>query len=400
MKKIIVSLFLILGWSNINAQKYPPIQQYRENDYTISEAKQFALSNTALSLSWRQEVVLIVNEALAKSGEKLIINQSNISWILDQVVFEERTLKEFKNSRNIYEKVSFYEDENFTGRVGVFKYNGCSVSLFKARCLNLLKTSIDVVQVIVPEQRDPVVVRGKIVEVEKPTETIQANTTPAPIVINNYIPESQNQETVVYYNDDYRYYIPQYSNGLIAGWDMLEYYIWDGLWRRASYSAYCNWDTRNRRCDNLGRYNHRDPPSDVRHREHRPHPKDGGGPGGSKPNHDTGGGPGGSGRNNDGGPGGTVSRSNTTSSSYGSYSRSNSRNTNVYNRGASSRQSSSYSRGSAPSRMNNAFNAGGRSSYSRGSNSSFRGSSNSAFSRGGSSGMSRSSSRQGTAFRR
>lgn len=145
MKKVMFVLMLTMNWLISNGQLYPPIQPYQENDYSISQVKEFAMASTDLSSSWRVELLAIVNKGLADAGENMVLSESNINWILDHVVYESRKLTNFENSRNIFNKVSFYPDKNYEGMVGVFKYGKCDLVIYKSRCMNLLKVSVQII---------------------------------------------------------------------------------------------------------------------------------------------------------------------------------------------------------------------------------------------------------------
>jgi hypothetical protein len=156
MRKTLVVLILTMSWFVSNGQLYPPIQPYQENDYSLSQVKKFAMAQTELSSSWRREFLSIVNNGLAQAGESMYLGEDKIFSALDHVVYERRKLTSFENSRNILNQVKFFPDFDFDGMVGVFKYGKCSLVVFKTKCINLIKYSIDVVQVeIKPE---PVVI--------------------------------------------------------------------------------------------------------------------------------------------------------------------------------------------------------------------------------------------------
>ncbi|MEK7572675.1 MAG: hypothetical protein AAB493_02380, partial [Patescibacteria group bacterium] len=157
MKSImVIVLAFALGLECFSQQKGLPIASYNENGYTISEVKQFALLNTELSHNWRNELLLIVNAGLLDAGENLILNETSINWILNQISYEEVKLESFINSRKFGNKIIFFQDVNFRGTVGIFKYGKCKLILFKTICLNLLKVPIQVVeQFTVVQQEDP-----------------------------------------------------------------------------------------------------------------------------------------------------------------------------------------------------------------------------------------------------
>jgi hypothetical protein len=145
MKKLVTLLILVLIGLNSNGQGQP-IQSYRENDYSIAEIKNFALARTELSSIWRQELLETVNTGLAIAGENIVLDERNIFWILDHVVYERRKLTSFTNSRKIGNKIEFFSDYNYDGMVGVFKYGKCSLVIFKTRCVNLLRVPPEIVQ--------------------------------------------------------------------------------------------------------------------------------------------------------------------------------------------------------------------------------------------------------------
>jgi hypothetical protein len=141
MRKLVVILILTLGWLNSNGQLYPPIQPYLENDYSVNQVKRFALAETELSSNWRAEFLSIINTGLANAGESMVVNESNIDWVMSQIVYERRSLNNFTNSRRIGNKIDFFSDSHFDGMVAVFVYNKCNLVVFKTRCMNLLKNT-------------------------------------------------------------------------------------------------------------------------------------------------------------------------------------------------------------------------------------------------------------------
>lgn len=141
MRKLVVILVLTLGWLNSNGQLYPPIQPYLENDYSLSQVKSFALAETELSSNWRAEFLSIINTGLANAGESMVVNESNIDWVMSQIVYERRSLNNFTNSRRIGNRIDFFSDSHFDGMVAVFVYNKCNLVVFKTRCMNLLKNT-------------------------------------------------------------------------------------------------------------------------------------------------------------------------------------------------------------------------------------------------------------------
>lgn len=152
MKKLVCILILTISWLISNGQLYPPIQPYQENDYSLDQVKSFAMASTELSSSWRKELLEIVNNGLAEAGENMVLGESNISWILDHVVYERRSLSYFTNSRRIGNKVNFFLDKSsFDGMVGVFKYGKCNLIIYKTKCMNLLKISVVVVNQFPPQ---------------------------------------------------------------------------------------------------------------------------------------------------------------------------------------------------------------------------------------------------------
>lgn len=156
MRKFVCILILTICWLVSNGQLYPPIQPYQENDYSLSQVKRFAMASTELSSNWRTELLSIVNNGLAEAGENMVLDESSIYWILDHVNYERRNLVSFTNSRKIGNKIDFFPDHsNFDGMVGIFKYGKCSLVLFKTRCMNLLKVSVQIVQVEPKPQNNP-----------------------------------------------------------------------------------------------------------------------------------------------------------------------------------------------------------------------------------------------------
>ncbi len=155
MKKIVFILLLSLGWIEVVGQvKFPPVRPYRETDYTIMEAKNFAESGSPLAISWTDSLVLNVgggliyamNSGLVGQEEILALNQAiinakNIDYILSHVFYENRKLSGgFKNSRDENGVCRFYNDTTvFEGTVGIFRLEGIvEIIVYKTRCLNLL----------------------------------------------------------------------------------------------------------------------------------------------------------------------------------------------------------------------------------------------------------------------
>ena len=161
MKKIVFILLLSLGWIEVIGQvKFPPVRPYRETDYTIMEAKNFAESGSPLAISWTDSLVLNVgggliyamNSGLVGQEEILALNQAiinakNIDYILSHVFYENRKLSGgFKNSRDENGVCRFYDDTTtFNGTVGIFRLEGIvEIIVYKTRCLNLLIVEITV----------------------------------------------------------------------------------------------------------------------------------------------------------------------------------------------------------------------------------------------------------------
>jgi len=154
MKKVFgVFLILTLSWSEVSGQGHP-IKPYRETDYSILEVKQFAMEETNLSCNWRREFLKIINEGLYASGENMIVNESNMYWIFNQITYERRNLINFTNSMRNNNEINFFPDKSFDGMVAVFQYNQCSLVVYKTRCMNLLKVQQ---QTVVREQYSPTV---------------------------------------------------------------------------------------------------------------------------------------------------------------------------------------------------------------------------------------------------
>lgn len=105
----------------------------------------------------------------------------------------------------------------------------------------------------------------KPVEAEAEQPVDETISTP---VVDSYIPETQNQEIVVYYDNSYRYYQPYYE-GTNMFWNMIGYEIfYNNLWHRVPYSQYYGYNQSYRRTSNLGKYRHSEPPRGT-YREHR-----------------------------------------------------------------------------------------------------------------------------------
>ena len=111
----------------------------------------------------------------------------------------------------------------------------------------------------------------KPVEAEAEQPVDETISTP---VVDNYIPETQNQEIVVYHDNSYRYYQPYYE-GTNMFWSMIGYEIfYNNLWHRVPYSQYYGYNQSYRRTSNLGKYRHSEPPRDT-YRESRQRPQQG-----------------------------------------------------------------------------------------------------------------------------
>ena len=157
MKKQILFLILMLGIAlNINAQG--PIQPYVEDQYEISQVESFALSNSSLSKSWRDEAISIINDGLTLAGIDMELDERHISWIFNHVEYEFVDLP--KGYTNSYRSenggsVKFTDKTKEVRRikVGVFKYKNLRIVLFKAACMNLLKIQPQTVV----EQNNPAV---------------------------------------------------------------------------------------------------------------------------------------------------------------------------------------------------------------------------------------------------
>ena len=157
MKNIILLivdvLFTGLGFS----QNGGAIQPYRENDYTIAEAKNFLMGSSELSKNYLKEFLRIVNTALEQAGESIRVDENNIFWVLDNVQYAERILKSFMNSKRVGNQIQFFADKNFQGTVAIFKYGKCELILFKPRCLNLLEVSVETAKLADIPQNAPIV---------------------------------------------------------------------------------------------------------------------------------------------------------------------------------------------------------------------------------------------------
>ncbi|MFA6324713.1 MAG: collagen-like protein [Candidatus Paceibacterota bacterium] len=179
MKKIMFLFLLSLTLvKTINGQG--PIQLYNESGYTTTEVKNFALSSTELSASWRVEFINILNSGLVAAGESLVLTQANISWALDQVRDSTVSLKGFINSKNVGNKVEFFFDQrSFYGAVGVFHYGKCHLVVYKTICMNLLKVDqvIEVITQTEPKDKPVIVVEKVDTIVNKNTFTVNQTDT-------------------------------------------------------------------------------------------------------------------------------------------------------------------------------------------------------------------------------
>jgi len=155
LKRYLFFLILILG-GLISSVQGQPIMPYKETGYTIEEVQNFALSRTELSCNWRREFLKIINEGLRVSGESMILTEDNISWIMEHMVYERRTLDNFMNSRRTSSgEIKFFFDRSFDGMVGIFSFNRCLLVSYKTRCMNLLKVQQS--PIIEKEQCSPII---------------------------------------------------------------------------------------------------------------------------------------------------------------------------------------------------------------------------------------------------
>ena len=156
MKNILLVLLLVLGTLDlvIAQQLGNPIRPYRESGYTTNEVKNFALGSSQVSVDYRREMLRLVNNALASAGESVVVNENNISWILENIHSIHVDLRggSYRNSRILNGSFNIYNDrDNFSGSVGEFLYGKCRVILYKLICMNLL----DVQQNSFVEQQNP-----------------------------------------------------------------------------------------------------------------------------------------------------------------------------------------------------------------------------------------------------
>lgn len=156
MKKLVLFLIIALGAIGfVNGQQLGnPIRPYRESGYTPDEVKNFALGSSQVSVSYRNELIRLVNKGLRDAGETMLVDETNISWILANVHPIHVSLDggTYRNSRILNGSFNIYNDrENFSGSVAEFRYGSCKKILYKLICMNLL----DVRESNFSQQREP-----------------------------------------------------------------------------------------------------------------------------------------------------------------------------------------------------------------------------------------------------
>lgn len=141
-RTIMLSLLLVLSTLGVVAQQLgSPIRPYRESGYTPSEVKTFALGSSQVSVDYRNELIRLVNKGLRDAGETMLVDETNISWILENVhpIHVDLDGGTYRNSRIFNGSFNIYNDrDNFSGSVAEFRYGKCSVILYKLICMNLL----------------------------------------------------------------------------------------------------------------------------------------------------------------------------------------------------------------------------------------------------------------------
>lgn len=201
MRKLVFFLLLILNWSIVNGQLFPPIQPYNESGYTVLDFEMFARNletdkaiktkNAELSASYKRELLSIVNDFLQSTGLNKNFNNGAplgeewISWIFCPIrtSIEHRVyLGGFWNSHQSTDGktvVFYWDSKRFEGMIVTLHLDGYELDLGKTCCMNLVKVPF------VKKWDKPVV--EKTPEVT-PSPVPQTNSTPQniTIVINNY----------------------------------------------------------------------------------------------------------------------------------------------------------------------------------------------------------------------
>ncbi len=167
MKNLIFLFALLIAGLTSFAQGHgSPIQTYNEDGYSVAKVNAFALglnSSVAKELvgNYRKELLQIVNEGLKKAGYNLVLNETHISWIFNQVVYENVSLSSFTNSCKNGNSIVFFSTGVWQGEVGIFVYKDCRIILYKTICMNLIKNAVEIgiiKTVVKNQQQNPIIV--------------------------------------------------------------------------------------------------------------------------------------------------------------------------------------------------------------------------------------------------
>lgn len=158
---------MTLGWLQTKANG--PILAY--GHHPLSEVRtRLIMGKSDTAREFRAKLIPYMNEELRKTGESLVITETNIaSYITDKTTFSEERILEantFSNSgwnpvlRRIEVRLSSVK---FEGYVNVFRYGRANIVLWKDNCCNLLivssivspPSSPPITRVIVTEKKEP-----------------------------------------------------------------------------------------------------------------------------------------------------------------------------------------------------------------------------------------------------
>lgn len=158
MKKMFVILILVNSWLVSSAQLQPPVQPYNESGYSNNDFERFALKNTKLSESYKDELLSMVRDFLDKSGlnTKYELYRLSDDELVHWIFMSSRTWAEhrdgktdkrysnpdgFWNTRQNSTRDGidwFLDKNNFEGLVLVLHVDGYQLDIAKTICMNLL----------------------------------------------------------------------------------------------------------------------------------------------------------------------------------------------------------------------------------------------------------------------
>lgn len=144
MKKIVLILLVILGWSHVQAQRVAVLDYGLYSFETVRQT--LVLGNTPKAKSWRKVVIANINSQLRLAGSTPVLTESNFaSYMTSTYVWEEeRTWDpgEYENSgwNPVTQRVEmFLSTAGFKGFVGVFHYDNIAMAFYRNTCANALK---------------------------------------------------------------------------------------------------------------------------------------------------------------------------------------------------------------------------------------------------------------------